>query len=374
MGPLPEAVELAGYQGVAQKTAPNEIQRADFFEPVEDLKKRFSKLINCSDHERIAIIPSVSYGMANAVRNVKASPGQNIVLVEEIFPSNYYPWKRLADEAGCELRIVPAPVGTAGRGAFWNEKLLEAIDGKTAAAALPHAHWADGTLFDLEAIRQKTREVGALLVIDGTQSVGAYPFDLEKIQPDALICAGYKWLLGPYGTGLAYYGEQFDGGIPIEENWINRLNSEHFEALVNYQPAYKPKAHRYCVGESSQFIAVPMLLASIGLLLEWGVENIRDYCREISGIALEELKRMGCRVEDESWRCGHLFGIRFPEGVDLQQLSKEVAARKVFVSFRGNAMRVSPHVYNDGADLAKLTEAISAVVSPAKVVSFARTS
>jgi selenocysteine lyase/cysteine desulfurase len=204
--------------------------------------------------------------------------------------------------------------------------------------------------------------------------VGAYPFDLEKIQPDALICAGYKWLLGPYGTGLAYYGEQFDGGIPIEENWINRLNSEHFEALVNYQPAYKPKAHRYCVGESSQFIAVPMLLASIGLLLEWGVENIRDYCREISGIALEELKRMGCRVEDESWRCGHLFGIRFPEGVDLQQLSKEVAARKVFVSFRGNAMRVSPHVYNDGADLAKLTEAISAVVSPAKVVSFARTS
>ncbi|NBC06158.1 MAG: aminotransferase class V-fold PLP-dependent enzyme, partial [Bacteroidetes bacterium] len=86
----------------------------------------------------------------------------------------------------------------------WNEAILDAIDERTALVSLAHVHWADGTLFDLPAIRQRATEAGALLVIDGTQSVGALPFDIQEIQPDALICAAYKWLMGPYTTGLAY--------------------------------------------------------------------------------------------------------------------------------------------------------------------------
>ena len=108
---------------------------------------------------------------------------------------------------------------------------------------MSHIHWADGTLFDLKAIRQRTRDVGALLIIDGTQSIGALPFDIQEIQPDALICAGYKWLMGPYSLGLAYLGEFFDEGIPIEENWKNRHNSHHFARLVNYEDKYQPHAH-----------------------------------------------------------------------------------------------------------------------------------
>ena len=83
-------------------------------------------------------------------------------------------------------------------------------------------HWADGTIFDMKKIRKKTSENNALLIIDGTQSIGSMPFNLNEIQPDALVCAGYKWLMGPYGSGLAYYGKYFDDGKPIEESWINR--------------------------------------------------------------------------------------------------------------------------------------------------------
>jgi selenocysteine lyase/cysteine desulfurase len=122
-----------------------------------------------------------------------------------------------------------------------------------------HIHWADGTLFDLVAIRKKAHSLGAKLIIDGTQSVGALPFSVQEIQPDALICAGYKWLMGPYSIGMAYYADSFNDGQPLEYNWINRLNSEDYSQLVNYQDSYKPKADKYSVGESSNFNLPPVV-------------------------------------------------------------------------------------------------------------------
>ena len=134
---------------------------------------------------------------------------------------------------------------------------------------MPHIHWADGTLFNLMAIREKTREHDALLIIDGTQSVGALPFSVAKIQPDALICAGYKWLLGPYALGVAWYSDYFNDGEPLEHNWLNRLQSEDFTRLTQYQEKFQDKADRYSVGESSNFILVPMLIRALEQLLQW---------------------------------------------------------------------------------------------------------
>ena len=359
MSPLPISTEMAGKQGIAQKTMPWEIGIPDFFEPVAQLKKLFSKLVNANDPEQIAIIPSASYGLANAAKNIVAKPGQNIVLLEEQFPSNVYTWKRFAEENKCEMRFVKAPDTTEKRGQKWNEEILSKIDPATVVVALPQVHWADGTLFDLKKIRHKTREVGASLIIDGTQSVGAFPHDIQEIQPDALICAGYKWLLGPYSFGLAYYGPRFDNGIPIEENWINRKDSENFQQLVNYQPLYKPAAHRFCVGENSQFIAVPMMIKSIELLLEWGQPNIQSYCKEIASTTLSKLKEKGIWVEEEGYRGHHLFGVRLPKGMDIDELKIRARLADVYVSFRGDAMRISPNVYNTKEDMERLAALFS---------------
>jgi selenocysteine lyase/cysteine desulfurase len=298
--------------------------------------------------------------MANVVRNVKARPGQNVVMVGEIFPSNYYAWKGLADEKKLEIRLVKAPSQLKDRGAAWNEALLEAIDSQTVAVSLPHVHWTDGTRFDLAAVRQKTKEAGALMVVDGTQSVGALPFDVQALKPDALICAAYKWMLGPYGLGAAYYGEYFDGGSPIEESWINRLHSEDFQALVNYQPAYKPAANRYGMGESSQFIGVSMFLAALEMVLEWGPENIQQYCRSLASPCLEALEGMGCHIEKLPYRAQHLIGIRLPEGVDLAVFKAKAAEEKVYLSFRGSAIRLSVHLYNEEKDFGHLMRAFKA--------------
>jgi len=357
MSPLLKSVERAGIKGMLRKRSPFQVTPQDFFTETETLRKEYAKLIRVSNPKQIALIPSVSYGMSNVVNNLKAQRGQNIIVAEEQFPSNYYPWHRTCKEHHLKLKVVSAPI-VADRGRVWNERILDSIDSQTKAVALGHVHWADGTLFDLEAIRRRTREVGALLVIDGTQSVGALPFDVSKIQPDALICGGYKWLMGPYSLGLAYYGEHFNDGKPLEENWINRLNSENFARLVNYQNNYQPGALRYEVGEHSNFILVPMLLTAIKQVNQWKPENIQKYCQKISTKAIAQLRDADFWIEDEAFRGKHLFGIRIPKKIDLTEVKLKLQNAKISVSIRGNAIRVSPHVYNTEAEMLKLVKVL----------------
>jgi selenocysteine lyase/cysteine desulfurase len=351
-------VEAAGLAGMRGKRNPMRVSPTDFFTTTEQLRTEFAKLIGSTDSNRIVLIPAASYGLANAMANIRLSAGDKVIVASEQFPSNYYPWERLcSDQRGTLIRVSP-PDPLEHRGQQWNQRILEAIDNRTRVVALGHVHWADGTRFDLKAIRKRTRETGSLLIIDGTQSVGAMPFDVNEIQPDALVCAGYKWLMGPYSLGLAYYGPAFDEGRPIEENWINRKNSEDFTALVNYQEAYQPGSLRYEVGEHSNFILVPMLLEAIKQVNRWKPEAIQTYTASISRKAIVQLRNGGCWVEDEPYRGNHLFGVRVPASVDISRLKETLKKKNISVSFRGSAMRISPHVYNTATDLNRLVEAI----------------
>jgi selenocysteine lyase/cysteine desulfurase len=358
MAPLLKSVEKAGIRGLRLKRNPANVQPSDFFSETEELRKEFARTISVDDSNRIVLIPSVSYGMATVAQNVKLERGQRVLVAAEQFPSNYYSWKRLCDENGGALATIAPPSELNGRGKKWNERILESIDANTRVVALGHVHWADGTRFDLQEIRKRTREVGALLIIDGTQSVGALPFDVKTVQPDALIVAGYKWLLGPYSLGLAYYSPTFDGGVPLEENWINRRESENFAGLVNYKDEYQPGALRYEVGEHSNFILVPMLLKSITQINRWGVQNIQDYCGEISINAINKLRENGFWIEDENYRGKHLFGIRIPRERNIDKVKETLIKKNVLVSFRGEAIRVSPNVYNTEAELDRLVKAL----------------
>ncbi|NET32465.1 MAG: aminotransferase class V-fold PLP-dependent enzyme [Cyanothece sp. SIO1E1] len=364
MSPLLNEVVQEGEYQVRRKSIPYTIGVPDFYEPVAELKKAFAQLINVSNPDRIAPIPSASYGLATVARNLPTKENFNIVMVEEQFPSNYYIWERLAQEKGGSLRVVKLPDSNRSRSEAWSEALLNAIDDQTVLLALSHVHWADGTPFDLSSLREKTRAHGAWMVLDGTQSIGALPLDVEEIQPDALIAAGYKWLLGPYSLGVAYYGPVFDEGVPIEESWYNREESENFQNLVNYQPNYKGFANRYGVGEQSNFILVPMLTKAIQQLLAWKVEAVQAYCRALSAPVVAQLAEMGCRVEAEAHRAGHLFGVRLPKQMDQTKLQQLFAAHQVFVSVRGNAIRVSPHVYNDEVDMQKFLQCFEQCMQP----------
>lgn len=358
MSPLARSVEEAGVEGIRRKRVPAAITPADFFAEVDQVRALFARLIGAAEPRRIAIVPAVSYGLAAAARNTPIGRGRNVVISAEQFPSNVHVWRSACRRSGGEMRVVTAPVAGAGRGQTWNAAILDRIDRNTAAVALPHVHWTDGTRFDLEQIAVRARDVGAALIVDGTQSVGALPFDVEQIRPDALVCAGYKWLLGPYSTGLAFYGPRFDDGEPLEETWIGRGGSEDFRALVNYRDDYRPFAARYDVGEPSNFALMPMLAASLGLVLEWGAEAIQEYCAALVDPLTTAAARLGFSTEDPAWRGAHLFGLRAPPGADLAAIALTLQQHNVSISVRGDSLRVAPHVYNDESDTAALLAAL----------------
>ncbi len=357
LGPLPRSVAAAGVEGIRQKTSPTPFPSERFFSDCERARERFGRLVN-APAERVALMPSASYGIAVAANNLPLDSGQNIVILGEQFPSNVYAWRRRAAAHGCEVRTVARP-GPPPSAALWNERILEAIGPETAVVALPHCHWTDGSRIDLEAAGRRAREVGAALVVDGSQSIGAVPFDVDRIRPDALITVGYKWLLGPYSTAFGYYGPRFDDGVPLEETWISRRGSENFQGLVDYTDDYRDGAARYDVGQTSNFILVPMLIEALDLILDWDPVRILDYCRFLlSGLA-DELRGRGWAIEDEAWRTGNILGVRLPAGCDLAEVDARLIAARVYASLRGDALRVSPNVYNEPADIDALRRVLA---------------
>ncbi len=363
MSPLLKSTNLAGKAAIDQKTNPFTIKSNDFFEPLDNLKKMYAQLIEVEEPQRIVAIPSVSYGISTVTKNIKLKPEDEILIIGEQFPSNVYAWKRLAADFKATIKTVHKPDESENCGKTWNDHILDAITEKTAVVTMGNIHWADGTIFNLKTINAKVKSLNALLIIDGSQSIGALPFSVKELEPDAVICAGYKWLLGPYSFGLAYYGPYFDNGIPIEENWSNRLNSENFAGLTNYEETYKPFSGRYNMGENANFIAVPMLLDSISQLLEWQPKNIQDYCHSISKHVIEPLKTLGCIIEKNEYRAKHLFGIKLPDGINLDKLKQEFEKNQVFIANRGTYIRISCHLFSTTHDFDILLKSIENVLN-----------
>jgi len=354
LSPLLNSVEEAGIRGIRSKNRPWQVKPEHFFTDSNHLRRLFADLINAEEASNVAIMPAVSYGLATVAKNMDPQKGTEIVIAGEQFPSNVYAWRRFCQQHDCSVKTVPAPEKFAGRGEAWNRKVLDAITDKTLLVALGNVHWADGTLFDLEVIGEKARAHDAYFVIDGTQSVGALPFDVQTVKPDALICAGYKWLMGPYAMTLGYIGPRLCDGVPLEEGWIVRKNSEDFSGLVDYVDDYQPGAQRFDMGERSNFILVPMMIAALRQILDWGPSNIQKYCQQLTHELVEELPEYGYRIEQPHWRGQHMFGIRLPDHIQIPTLQQHLEAQNIHVSVRGSAVRISPNVYNEERDVEAL--------------------
>ena len=361
MSPMLKSVEAAGIEGIRAKRQPWNIAPDDFFKDSNRLRTLFTDLIGAGESDSVALMPAVSYGMATVAQNIDPARGNTIVLAGEQFPSNVYIWKRYCQESGCKLHVVEAPEEFNNRGQRWNERILNAIDSDTLLVAMGNVHWADGTLFDLKEIGKAAQASDAYFIIDGTQSVGALPIDVQQIGTDALICAGYKWLMGPYSIALGYFGEQLAEGTPIEEGWLDRKGSEDFTGLVNYTDEYQPGALRYDMGERSNFILVPMMIEALKQIIDWGPQNIQQYCQALTEDLIQKLQAQGYQIEEPNWRGHHLFGIRLPEHLNRAELQQKLKNNHIHVSLRGTAVRISPNVYNTRDDMDKLLQILQRV-------------
>ena len=345
-------VRHAGYAGVNRKSHPWKVGSEAFFTESEQARDLFAQLIGANTDD-VAIIPAVSYGIAVAAGLVNVKEGDEIVVLEDQFPSNYYPWLELARTKNARLVTLPRP-----RDWDWTAALLEHINQKTAVVALPNVHWTDGSFINLEIIAEKCRKTGAELVLDVTQSLGALPISVKEMKPGFLVTAAYKWLLGPYSFGFLYVRPDLQNKIPLEHNWLNRKNSEDFGGLVNYQDEFQTGARRFDVGERSNFALMPMVMAALRQIHKWGVPQIQESLSYLTSLLAAQAKELGLTVAPSQKHAGHILGLRFPQGLP-EGILQRLAEKNVFVSIRGSAMRVSPHLYNSEEDIMRLIKVLA---------------
>ena len=356
MAPLAHDVSEAMVEGARLKAQPWNFRPADFFAVAERFRTTAARLTQV-DAECLAIVPSVSYALATAAANLPIAGGQCIVTLADQFPSNVYPWRDLAARSGGEVVAVRRPAQDC-----WTDAVLEAIGSDTAIVALPHNHWADGRVVDLVAVGEKCRSVGAALVLDLTQSLGAMPLDFDAVQPDFAVAACYKWLMGPYGVGLCYIAPKHHGGRPIEHNWINRAGSEDFARLVDYRADFQPGARRFDMGEKSNPPLLMGATAALEFLLEFGVDAISETLGAATQEIADQARELGLRSAAIGTRAPHFLALEFPNGVP-DGLTERLATAQVHVSLRGSSLRVTPHLYNQSEDSAALIATLRACMA-----------
>ena len=352
---LSRAAEL-GAAALARKCRPWTIRPEDFFTESERARSLFAQLLGARPDD-IAIVPAASYGLAVAAANLGVSEGERILVLAEQFPSNVYIWRELASRSGAGLVTVERPAD-----GDWTAAVLARLDERVAITALPHCHWTDGGLLDLASIGRRCREVASALALDVTQSLGALPLDLAAVQPDFLACAGYKWLLGPYSLGYLYVAPRHQDGRPLEHNWIAREASEDFAGLIDYRERYQPGARRFDVGERANFALLPVSIAGLEQLLDWGVPEIAATLGAMTaGIAARATAELGLTSVPPDLRAGHFLGLRFPAGMPAG-LPERLAREHIYVSLRGDSLRVTPHLYNRAQDVERLFQVLRAVL------------
>lgn len=353
LSPLLNSVVAVGRQAVVRKAHPWEILHRDFFEEVEALRAAFAVLIGATADD-IAIVPSTAYGIASAAANLPLAPGDNVVVPDAEHASTFHKWRVHAAASGAELRAVE--VAADGD---WTDAIIARIDAGTKVVSVPNVHWSDGRLFDLERIGDAARKAGAAFVIDGTQSIGALPLSVATLKPDYLTCSAYKWLFCPYGFAFLYVAPARQGGSPFEEHYFHRADAAGHEGRLEQILDYDRGARRFDMGERANFITGPMSIVALRQLAEWTVPGVQARIAPLSEAIIDGARRLGYFAHPQGRRVPHLFGLRREGGLP-SGLGPALGAAKVHVSIRGDAIRVSPNVYNDERDIARFLAVLEA--------------
>ena len=355
MSPLMNSVVDAINHGAKLKASPWDLTINDFFENSELVRELFANLVNVS-FRNIALVPSASYGLETAAKNLRVGSGRSVVMLENQFPSHVYPWQRLVKETGGKLIKVKEK-----QDRNLTELVLELINEQCAIVAVPNVLWTNGLMLDLISISQRCKEVGAALVLDLTQSVGAVNTDLGQIDPDFAVVAAYKWMMSPYSTGYLYVSEKHWDGEPLEGNWISRRDGKNFSNLVNYTDHYEDGAVRFDMGERANFALLPGSIEALRQLHKWDVKKIEKTLRQNNSILSDQLRSLGFVIPSDAERGPHFIGAKLPEN-SPKDLLKILASNKIYVSERGGVLRITPNVWNNPVDYRKFLTTVAAVL------------
>lgn len=351
LSPQLHGVRAAGEAALERRGRPWTISAADWFSDVERLRALFAELVG-GDAEGVALVPATSYGFAVAARNLALRAGDRVVVLAEEYPSGIYTWRAATRAVGAEIVTVRRDADQT-----WTEAILDVLDERVSVVSVPNVHWTDGALVDLAAVSARSHQIGARLVIDGSQSIGAMPLDVAALRPDFVVSVGYKWLLGPFGVGYLYVAEQHRRGEPVEQNWILRDGSEDFARLVDYRDEYQPGARRFDVGERTKFELLPMAIAALQQLRTWQIPRIAAALSGLTGTIAAQASELGLDPLPAEQRGSHMLGVRLPESV-RSDIVPALSAVNCFAAVRGESLRISPHLHITDTDIGCLMSAL----------------
>lgn len=343
--PLLRASVAAGEIGMSRKAHPWGPHRDDTAHEAQEARALFAGLIGATADD-IALVPATSYGMAVAAANLDIAPNQEILILHEQFPSNYYAWHQLAETTGVRLVTVTRPAD-----GNWTTAVLEKIGPNTGIVSLPPCHWTDGSSLDLEAIGVACRSHGAALAVDATQFIGAAPFDVAAVQPDFMVCSAYKWLLCPYTLAFLYVAPHRQNGVPIEFHASARhAAAGGVEQGGGYAMDYVDSAQRYDMGQRNNLINMPMAVAALKQLHAWTPHSIAQTMSSLTDYAAGQAEERGLSVPPKEHRISHFIGMRGSEP-PAPDLADRCAADGVHFSLRSDAIRISPYLFTSKADI-----------------------
>ncbi|WP_368418987.1 aminotransferase class V-fold PLP-dependent enzyme [Rhodovarius sp.] len=356
--PLPRAVQEAGRAGIARKAQPWSITGAHIAGQCSRARNAAARLIGAAA-EDIALIPSISYGVAVAGRILPIPAGSRVMVLGDDHSSPVLEWLQHAPRGGYVVESVARPAN-----GDWTAALLEAIARPGAAplalVSISSVHWADGGLIDLAAVAQAQRAAGAMLLVDATHHAGVLPLDVVALDPDILIFPTYKWVLGPYGRAFLYIARRWQDGVPLEQTGSSRrrVSSETTPYMADL--GFTDGAQRFDMGERDHVISLEMASVGMELMAEWGTAAISARLNWLNGLLAEGLAGSGVELPPPATRAPHVLSLGFPGGM-RPGLIEALAERQIHVAPRLGRLRISPHVYNDEVDVAAFLAAFRAL-------------
>jgi len=350
--PIPLASRDAGERGIARKVRPWEMEGGNAQRQFERARTAAAHLIN-ADPDDIALIPSVSYGVATAGRALPLAQGSRVLVLEDDHSSPVLEWTGRATTHGATLEVVKRPPN-----GDWTAAMLAAVERAgppVALASISSVHWADGGLIDLNHVAAALRGAGAKLVVDATHSAGVLRTDVRSFDPDFLVFPTYKWVLGPYGRAFLYVAKRWQDTIPLEQTGSGRRAIDSEAAPYMRDTSYVPNARRFDMGERDHFVTLEMAAIGMEMMADWGTEAITERLRMLTARLAEASREFGVQIFDQTVRAPHVLSLSFPAGVP-SGLIERLAQERVYVSRRLGRLRISPHVYNDETDVDRFIE------------------
>lgn len=316
----------------------------DWYDDADRIRNKISRLIHCAPDD-IAFVPNASTALGLLLAGIDWQPGDQVLTLEHEFPNNLYA-PGLLQRFGVESIACP-----------W-EQFYESVNSRTRLAVLSSVNYNTGFAPPLAEIAEFLHARGALLFVDGTQSVGALQFDVSRVRPDMLAVHAYKWLLSPNGAGFFYIAPHLRERLePNVIGWRSHRDWRNVDNLHHGVPELAATAEKY-EGGSVSFALLYAMEASLDLLLEIGLETIERRVLELALKTREIVCELGAAVA----HCGSsIVAARFAQH-DVSALARALKERRVLVSARRGHLRVSPHLYNNEEDLEILARSLAALI------------